>query len=90
MWVRPGDCLSMVFGGSWLVIAQLNGIRAPYVIYPDHRLATGSGGGGRAVTVRRGDTLSGIAARLGIPQSQIHGCRSGNPSLIYAGETINY
>ena len=90
--VRPGDCLSMVFGGSWPVIAQLNGIRAPYVIYPGQRLATGSGGGGggRTVTVRRGDTLSGIAARLGIPQSQLHGYRSGNPSLIYAGEVLHY
>ena len=88
--VRPGDCLNLVFGGSWPVIAQLNGIRAPCVIYPGQRLATGSGGGGRTLTVRRGDTLSGIAARLGFPQSQLHGYRSGNPSLIYAGETLNY
>ncbi|MCT6901588.1 MAG: LysM peptidoglycan-binding domain-containing protein [Bifidobacterium sp.] len=40
--------------------------------------------------MRRGDTLSGIAARLGIPQSQLHGYRSGSPSLIYAGETLRY
>ena len=82
----------MAVCGSWPVIAQLNGIRAPYVIYPGQRLATGSnwGGGGRTVTVQHGDTLSGIAARLGIPQSQIHGYRSGNPSLIYAGETLRY
>ena len=89
--VRPGDSLSAVFGGSWPTIARLNGIRAPYVIHPGQRLATGSGGvGGRTVTVQRGDTLSGIAARLGIPQSQIHGYRSGNPSLIYAGEVLHY
>ncbi|MGG7112990.1 LysM peptidoglycan-binding domain-containing protein [Bifidobacterium catenulatum] len=43
---------------------------------------------GRHVTVRRGDTLSGIAARLGIQWTQLHGYRSGNPSLIYPGETL--
>ena len=89
--VRPGDCLSAVFGGSWPVVARINGIRAPYTIYPGQRLATGGGhGGGRSVTVRRGDTLSGIAARLGIPQGQIHGYRSGNPGLIYPGEVLSY
>ena len=90
--VRPGDSLSAVFGGSWPTVARLNGIRAPYTIYPGQRLSTGGGhgGGGRSVTVRRGDTLSGIAARLGIPQGQIHGYRSGNPNLIHPGETLNY
>ena len=90
--VRPGDSLSAVFGGSWPMVARLNGIQAPYVIHPGQRLATGNGGGGggRTVTVQRGDTLSGIAARLGIPQSQLHGYRSGNPNKIYAGETLHY
>ena len=89
--VRPGDCLSAVFGGSWPTVARLNGISPPYVIHPGQRLATGhGGGGGRTVTVRRGDTLSGIAARLGIPQNRLHGYRSGNPSLIYAGEVLHY
>ena len=91
--VRPGDCLSAVFGGSWPMVARINGIRPPYVIHPGQRLATGTGRGGgvgRTVTVQRGDTLSGIAARLCIPQSQLHGYRSGNPSLIYAGEMLHY
>ncbi len=89
--VRTGDSLSSVFGGSWPTIVRLNGIRPPYVIHPGQRLVTGSdGGGGRSVTVRRGDTLSGIAARLGIPPSRLHGYRSGNPSLIYAGEELRY
>ncbi|MCX8687049.1 GH25 family lysozyme [Bifidobacterium sp. B4142] len=89
--VRPGDSLSAVFGGSWPTVARINGLRAPYTIYPGQRLSTGGGhGGGRSVTVRPGDTLSGIAARLGIPQSRLHGYRSGNPGLIYPGETLNY
>lgn len=45
---------------------------------------------GRTVTVKRGDTLSGIAARLGINYTQLHGYRSGNPSLIYPGEVLSY
>ena len=91
--VRSGDSLSAVFGGSWPTVARLNGIWPPYVIHPGQRLATGRGGGscgGRTVTVQRGDTLFGIAARLGIAQSQIQGYRSGNPSLIYAGEVLKY
>ncbi|MCX8673014.1 LysM peptidoglycan-binding domain-containing protein [Bifidobacterium sp. B4001] len=89
--VRPGDSLSAVFGGSWPTVARINGIRAPYVIRPGQRLSTGGGhGGGRSVTVRRGDTLSGIAARLGIPQSRLQGYRSGNPGLIYPGEVLSY
>ena len=89
--VRPGDSLSAVFGGSWPTVARINGLRAPYTIYPGQRLSTGGGhGGGRSVTVRRGDTLSGIAARLGIPQSRLHGYRSGNPGLIHPGEVLSY
>ena len=45
---------------------------------------------GRTVTVKRGDTLSGIAARLGISYTQLHGYRSGNPSLTYPGEVLSY
>ncbi|MCT6918155.1 MAG: LysM peptidoglycan-binding domain-containing protein [Bifidobacteriales bacterium] len=90
--VRPGDSLSAVFGGSWPMVARLNGISPPYVIHPGQRLATGNGGGGggRTVTVQRGDTLSGIAARLGIPQSRLHGYRSGNPNKIQIGEVLHY
>ena len=46
--------------------------------------------GGRAYIVRIGDTLSGIAQRLGVSMSQITGYRSGNPSLIYPGEVLRY
>lgn len=41
-------------------------------------------------TVKAGDTLSGIASRLGVPMGQLTGYRSGNPNLIYPGEVLNY
>ena len=43
---------------------------------------------GRTYTVQAGDTLSGIAAKLGVPTSAISGYRSGNPNLIYPGEVL--
>lgn len=44
---------------------------------------------GRTYTVQPGDTLSGIAAKLGVAQSQISGFHSDNPNLIYPGEVLN-
>lgn len=44
---------------------------------------------GRTYTVQPGDTLSGIAAKLGVAQSQITGFHSGNPNLIYPGEVLS-
>jgi len=38
--------------------------------------------------VKPGDTLSKIGAQFGVPYQQITGYRSGNPNLIYAGETL--
>ncbi|RYQ18668.1 GH25 family lysozyme [Bifidobacterium pseudolongum] len=43
---------------------------------------------GRTYTVVAGDTLSGIAAKLGVSPSAISGYRSGNPNLIYPGEVL--
>lgn len=39
-------------------------------------------------TVCSGDTVSGIAAKYGVPTSAISGFRSGNPNLIYPGEVL--
>ena len=43
---------------------------------------------GRTYTVQAGDTLSGIAAKLGVSPSAISGYRSGDPNLIYPGEVL--
>jgi LysM repeat protein len=41
------------------------------------------------VMVKPGDTLSGIAARTGLlPWQSWHGYKSGNPAMIYPGETV--
>ena len=63
-----------------------------------NRYATGGGGAhampvpaqpaGTAYTVQPGDTLSGIAARFGVPVSAVSGYRSGDPNLIYPGEVL--
>jgi hypothetical protein len=55
----------------------------------------GSGsGGGRTYTVQEGDTLSAIAAMLGIDMDTLYAMNSGtigpNPNLIYPGEVLNY
>lgn len=43
------------------------------------------------VVVASGDTLSGIAERTGLlPWQSWHGYVSGNPALIYSGETVCY
>ena len=92
--VRSGDYLSKVWPNNWRTIAALNGLHSPYTIYPGQRLrSTGTVrtvSHTRRYTVRSGDTLSSIARRLGVSTGSIHGYRSGNPNLIYPGETLTY
>ena len=52
------------------------------------RLGGDSNSSGRTYTVQSGDTVSGIAAKFGVSTSAISGFRSGNPNLIYPGETL--
>ena len=89
-------------GADYTKIYNLNKdkIKNPNLIYPG-QVVTYNGGGSvatgsnappatRTVTVRSGDTLSGIAARLGIGYTQLTGYRSGNPNVIYPGEVLHY
>jgi len=41
-------------------------------------------------TVKSGDTLSGIGASQGVDWKSITGYKSGNPNLIYPGETLTW
>lgn len=74
-------------------LAQRNGKTIYTVIHPGDRL-TISGQtvtATRAYTVRRGDTLSGIASRLGVSVSSLATRnRIGNINWIYAGQRLVY
>lgn len=79
-WSVPSGNINLIYLGQ-IVSYNGGGSTAP---------ASNAPPSGRTVTVKRGDTLSGIAARLGIQWTQLHGYRSGNPSLIYPGEALTY
>lgn len=96
--VRRGDSLSKIgarVGVPWRTIASLNGIRAPWRIFPGQRLkitrggAAGTSSAGTHYTVKRGDTLSGISSRFGVRVQQLQRWNNiSNPNLIIAGRTI--
>ncbi len=100
--VRRGDTISAIAARTGLY--PLTAWRVPSgnisLIYPGQTVTYNGGGSvatainappaGRSVVVRSGDTLTGIAARLGIGWQSLHGYRSGNPNLIYSGETLTY
>ena len=100
--VRAGDTMSAIATrtGLWPLSKWSVPSGNLNLIYPG-QVVTYNGGGStatagnappatRTVTVRSGDTLSGIAARLGISYTQLSGYRSGNPNVIYPGEVLRY
>lgn len=97
--VKKGDTLSGIgtnTGTDWRAIAQINGITAPYVIYPNEVLTLPGGavlnGSGTATvryTVASGDTLSAIGTKFGVDYhtiAQINGI--SDPNKIYAGQVL--
>lgn len=92
--VRNGDTLSGIssrYGTSVSALASLNGISNPNWIYPGQVLKLSGGSSTRAYTVRSGDTLSGIASRLGTSWTSLK-AKNGitNANLIYPGQIIYY
>ncbi|MGJ4730137.1 LysM peptidoglycan-binding domain-containing protein, partial [Luteimonas sp. SDU101] len=95
--VRPGDTLSGIaarFGTTAQALAEANGIRNPDLIHAGTTLRVPGGEAGPApsgsYTIRPGDTLSDIAARMGTSVralAQANGIR--NPDLIHAGATLS-
>lgn len=92
--VRYGDTLSAIasrYGTSTSTLASINGISNPNWIYPGQVLRLSGGSSTRVYTVRSGDTLSGIASRLGTSWTALK-AKNGlaNANLIYPGQTLYY
>lgn len=92
--VRYGDTLSAIasrYGTSTITLASINGISNPNWIYPGQTIKLSGGSSTRAYTVRSGDTLSGIAIRLGTSWTALK-AKNGlaNANLIYPGQTLYY
>lgn len=92
--VRYGDTLSAIasrYGTSTSALAILNGISNPNWIYPGQVLKLSGGSSARSYTVRSGDTLSGIASRLGTSWTALKSKNGiSNANLIYPGQTLYY
>jgi len=100
--VKSGDTLSAIgskLSMSWQTIAVMNGIVAPYTIYPNQRLKVYGGSMGQAQTVAQasaggylvvaGDTLSGIGAKTGHSWQEIaelNGIKA--PYVIYPNQHL--
>ena len=92
--VRYGDTLSGIasrYGTSTSTLASINGISNPNWIYPGQVLKLSGGSSTRVYTVRSGDTLSGIASRLGTSWTALKAENGiANANLIYPGQTLYY
>ncbi|UVW04514.1 LysM peptidoglycan-binding domain-containing protein [Limosilactobacillus fermentum] len=92
--VRYGDTLSAIasrYGTSTSTLASINGISNPNWIYPGQVLKLSGGSSTRTYTVRSGDTLSGIASRLGTSWTSLKAKNViSSANLIYPGQTLYY
>ena len=93
--VQSGDTMSAIASRTGLTPASAWQVPSGDInrIYPGEIVVYGGAGGQnevRTVTVKTGDTLSSIAARLGVSWTQLSGYRSGNPNVIYPGEVLCY
>lgn len=79
------------YGMSMYTLASRNGKTIYTVIHPGDKLTISGQTATRAYTIRRGDTLSGIASRLGVSVSSLATRnRIGNINWIYAGQRLVY
>lgn len=94
--VKSGDTLGGIasrYGTTWQRLQELNGLSNPNWIYPGQRLKVTVNGydAQRAYTIRRGDTLSGIACRLGVSVDHLVQVNHiSNPNRIYVGQRLVY
>lgn len=88
--IQSGQYVSMFWADWWNVTVPSGN---PSVVYPGDRVCHNGGGSAtasRTYVVQAGDTLSGIAAWLGVSMYDITGYGSGNMNLIYPGEVLYY
>ena len=90
--IQSGQYVSMFWADWWNVSVPSGN---PSIVYPGDRVCHNGSGNGTATTsrtyvVQSGDTLSGIAAYLGVSVYNITGYSSGNINLIYPGEVLYY
>lgn len=98
--VVAGDTLSGIgqkTGTDWKQIAAVNGIGAPYTIYPGQVLRLPGGStpapapapSGGTYVVKSGDTLSSIAAKYGTSWQTLQALNGlPDPNKIYPGQTL--
>lgn len=90
--IQAGDTLSGIaarFGTTWEHLQAINGIQNANVIFPGQVIRVRGEAQTRYITVGRGDTLSGIAARYGTTWQtlqRINGIPDAN--VIYAGQRL--
>lgn len=89
--IQSGQYVSM-FWADWWNVSTPSG--NPSIVYPGDRICHNGGGNtataSRTYVVQSGDTLSGIAAWLGVSMYNISGYSSSNMNLIYPGEILYY
>lgn len=92
--VKPGDSwwsISAKYGMSMYTLAARNGKTIYSTLHPGDRLTISGQTDTRAYTVRRGDTLSGIAGRLGVSVSALASRNHiSNINWIYIGQRLVY
>ena len=92
--VKPGDSwwsIAAKHGLSMYTLAARNGKTIYSMLHPGDHLTISGQTDTRAYTVRRGDTLSGIASRIGVSVGYLARKNSIiNPNLILVGQRLSY
>lgn len=97
--IKSGDTLSGIassYGMTTSQLASLNGITNTNLIYVGQVLkvsgsSSSTGTASKTYTVKSGDTLSGIASKLGVSTSTLKSKNNiVNADLIYVGQTLYY